>query len=121
MVRQKASKTYSEDLFPKACSSLDLSLIHILLAVETSTDLLGVSVVNSKGVLSEVTTSRPRVHSAMLLPLSVEALKMADLSIEDIDCFAVSHGPGSFTGLRIGCLLYTSSNRKEDQRAGECK
>lgn len=76
---------------------------NAILAVETSTDLLGVSVVNSKGVLSEVTTSRPRVHSAMLLPLSVGALNMADLSMEDIDCFAVSHGPGSFTGLRIGC------------------
>jgi tRNA threonylcarbamoyladenosine biosynthesis protein TsaB len=76
---------------------------NTVLAVETSTDLLGVSVVNKRGVLSEVTTSRPRVHSAMLLPLSVEALRMADLAMDDIDCFAVSQGPGSFTGLRIGC------------------
>ena len=41
-------------------------------------------------------------HSQTLLPMIADMLKKANLSPCDIDCFAVSAGPGSFTGLRIG-------------------
>lgn len=78
-------------------------LANRILAVETSTDFLGVSIVDAGGVRFEITTSQPRIHSALLLPLCVYALEMVDVELNDIDCFAVSTGPGSFTGLRIGC------------------
>lgn len=41
-------------------------------------------------------------HSQTLLPMMVKMLKKANLKPDDIDCFAVSAGPGSFTGVRIG-------------------
>lgn len=41
-------------------------------------------------------------HSETLLPIIYDCLSDAQLKIEDIDIFAVSQGPGSFTGVRIG-------------------
>lgn len=41
-------------------------------------------------------------HSQTLIPLMESLLESAELKMSDIDCFAVSTGPGSFTGLRIG-------------------
>ena len=41
-------------------------------------------------------------HSQTLLPMIDGVLKTAGVNISDIDCFAVSNGPGSFTGVRIG-------------------
>lgn len=41
-------------------------------------------------------------HSQTLLPMVDNVLKTARVSVEDIDLFAVSNGPGSFTGVRIG-------------------
>lgn len=75
----------------------------LVLAIETSTVLLGVSVVAGNRVVYETALERPRVHSKMLLPLCIEALDAAGVSREDLSCIAVSAGPGSFTGLRIGC------------------
>jgi len=44
----------------------------------------------------------PATHSETLLPLTESVLKAAKLTFADIDAFAVTNGPGSFTGLRIG-------------------
>ena len=44
-------------------------------------------------------------HSQNLLPMVESALKVCDIDIKDIDLFAVTEGPGSFTGLRIGMAL----------------
>ncbi len=41
-------------------------------------------------------------HSQTLLPMVEDLLKNASLSLQDIDMLAVSVGPGSFTGVRIG-------------------
>ena len=41
-------------------------------------------------------------HSERLLTLCDDALRAAGLQVKDVDLFAVTHGPGSFTGLRIG-------------------
>ncbi len=73
-----------------------------ILAIETSTELLGVSAADDTGILSELTVVQARIHSEMLLPLCIQALEAAGLTPESVDCFAVSSGPGSFTGLRIG-------------------
>lgn len=44
-------------------------------------------------------------HSRTLLPMMESLLKNAGLTMRDVDLLAVSHGPGSFTGLRIGVSL----------------
>ena len=41
-------------------------------------------------------------HSRTLLPMAEDMLKNAELTLDDVDLFAVAHGPGSFTGMRIG-------------------
>lgn len=74
-----------------------------ILAIETSTRLLGVAVVDDTGIRCELIMVQPRIHSKMLLPLCMQALDMVGLTPENVDCLAVSNGPGSFTGLRIGC------------------
>jgi len=43
------------------------------------------------------------VHSRMLLPLCLRVLKEAEMELKELSAIAVSEGPGSFTGLRIGC------------------
>ncbi len=73
-----------------------------ILALETSTSLLGVSIVTAGKVLYEVSLEKPRAHSSMLLPMCIDAMDAAGVSSDDITCIAVSGGPGSFTGLRIG-------------------
>lgn len=43
-----------------------------------------------------------QVHSQTLIPFMENLLKSGNISLSDVDAFAVSVGPGSFTGLRIG-------------------
>jgi tRNA threonylcarbamoyladenosine biosynthesis protein TsaB len=76
-----------------------------LLAIETSTRVCGVAIVESSGnrkVLFEKDELADRAHSRVLLPMIDEALLTTGLTGRELDAIAVSVGPGSFTGLRIG-------------------
>jgi tRNA threonylcarbamoyladenosine biosynthesis protein TsaB len=75
----------------------------LVLAIETSTKLLGVALCTSHNVLYEHIVVKPRVHSSMLLPLCMYGLRTYGVEAQDLLGIAVSGGPGSFTGLRIGC------------------
>ncbi|QQR80727.1 MAG: tRNA (adenosine(37)-N6)-threonylcarbamoyltransferase complex dimerization subunit type 1 TsaB [Deltaproteobacteria bacterium] len=77
-----------------------------ILAIETSTltgsvALLDVSETEKK-VLGEISLSISVQHSERLLPMVDHLLSQCSCTLEMIDLFAVSVGPGSFTGLRIG-------------------
>jgi tRNA threonylcarbamoyladenosine biosynthesis protein TsaB len=74
----------------------------VLLALETATTTCGVAVVRDDDVVGQVHLHRPRVHSERLTPLVDDTLRHADVEAEAIDAVAVSMGPGSYTGLRIG-------------------
>ena len=56
-------------------------------------------------VVSRLHKKAKMAHSSLLIPMIDRILKKARLKIKDIDCFAVSIGPGSFTGLRIGATV----------------
>lgn len=71
--------------------------------METSTALLGAAVLRDNDLLAERHSTVPRAHSGMLLPFCLEVLKEAGLELRDLSAICVSTGPGSFTGLRIGC------------------
>src|SRR3990172_5227689 len=74
-----------------------------LLAIETSTMLGGAAIMDSEsGLLVESRLNVRVAHSERLMTEIDACLKKAGLSIGDIDSFAASSVPGSFTGLRIG-------------------
>lgn len=74
----------------------------LVLAIETSTALLGVALIQGNESIWENTTVDPRAHSSRLLPLCAKALADLGVGPRDLAAVAVSAGPGSFTGLRIG-------------------
>jgi tRNA threonylcarbamoyladenosine biosynthesis protein TsaB len=73
-----------------------------ILAVDTSTLVLSVAVLNEQKVLGEKNTNLKKNHSVRLMPAIDELLTDLDMTLNDIDLFAVTAGPGSYTGVRIG-------------------
>jgi tRNA threonylcarbamoyladenosine biosynthesis protein TsaB len=73
-----------------------------ILALETATDVCGVALLDDDAVVAEAHLHRPRVHSARLTPLVEDVLAHAERAPDALDAVAVSMGPGSYTGLRIG-------------------
>jgi tRNA threonylcarbamoyladenosine biosynthesis protein TsaB len=74
----------------------------IVLGIETSTMTEGVAVVDGQRVLAEHRTDVGSTHAEQLMPVILQTLRSANLVFDDINGIAVSIGPGSFTGLRIG-------------------
>lgn len=73
-----------------------------ILAIETSGELCSVAVLLNEEHFAESSIQRKHVHSQKLIELINSTLQNCDLQISDIKLIAVSEGPGSFTGLRIG-------------------
>ncbi len=73
-----------------------------VLAIETATAVCAAAVVADGMTRSEFELSAPRVHSEKLIALIDRALAAASVKSGAVDGIAVSIGPGSFTGLRIG-------------------
>lgn len=73
-----------------------------ILAIETSTWLASVAVAENGEVLAEWEALTRGQHASVLLPAIREVLAQARLGLEQLDAVAVSVGPGSFTGLRVG-------------------
>lgn len=73
-----------------------------LLALETATRTCGVAVLRDGEIRAEAHIHQSRVHSERLTPLIEETLRHAGGSATDLEAVAVSMGPGSYTGLRIG-------------------
>ena len=73
-----------------------------LLAVDTATTSLSVAVMDGGSLVTEITRSTGETHARHLMRLVDTALNLSGLSAADLDGFAVTIGPGTFTGLRIG-------------------
>ncbi len=73
-----------------------------ILAIDSSTTPASIAITEGNMPIGEFTININRTHSEKLLPLVDSLLDAVALSVSDIDAFAVSVGPGSFTGLRIG-------------------
>ncbi len=73
-----------------------------ILAIDTSAVCASVAVTDGDKILSESQTNSGLTHSRTLMPMLDSTLKNAEISLESIDLFACSVGPGSFTGIRIG-------------------
>lgn len=73
-----------------------------ILALDSSGLVASVAVVEDDNLLGEYTINYKKTHSQTLLPMLDEVAKMIELDLNTVDVIAVSAGPGSFTGLRIG-------------------
>lgn len=73
-----------------------------ILALETSSNVCSVAVGTADVLAAVSEVHLPNMHDVALVTLVEQALSNANLSLADIDAVAVSAGPGSFTGLRIG-------------------
>lgn len=73
-----------------------------ILALDSSGLVASVAVMEDDNLLGEYTINYKKTHSQTLLPMLDEVAKMIELDLASIDVIAVSAGPGSFTGLRIG-------------------
>lgn len=73
-----------------------------ILAIDTSTVVSSVALAESDRLLAELTLQTRRTHSEHLMPHIADLLTKAEKGKSDIQAIAVSIGPGSFTGLRIG-------------------
>lgn len=74
----------------------------IVLGIESATPVAGVAVVNGDIILAERMVNNQRTHSVNLLPMIKASIEEAGITPGDLNGIAVSSGPGSFTGLRIG-------------------
>lgn len=72
-----------------------------ILAIDTSTEACSAAILQQSGCVwrFEIT---PNTHTALLLPMITSLLAETGLSLQDLDAIAVTRGPGSFTGVRIG-------------------
>ena len=74
----------------------------LILAFESSARPASVALLRDGQLLSQYSQCSQLTHSRTLLPMAEDMLKNAELTLDDVDLFAVAHGPGSFTGIRIG-------------------
>ncbi|MBQ9483054.1 MAG: tRNA (adenosine(37)-N6)-threonylcarbamoyltransferase complex dimerization subunit type 1 TsaB, partial [Ruminiclostridium sp.] len=74
----------------------------LILGIDSSAVSVSAAVCDGSTVIAEGFINNRITHSQTLMPLTEAILKNAGLTLADIDAFAVSAGPGSFTGLRIG-------------------
>ena len=74
----------------------------LILAFESSAKPASVALIKDGQLLSQYFQCSALTHSRTLLPMAEDMLKNAELTIDDVDLFAAAHGPGSFTGIRIG-------------------
>lgn len=94
-------------------------LTMIVLAADTSSDFLSVALCELEessefphvihpagGVYAESVTYSPRRHSEQLLQSVDDLLRRTRIALSQVDLLAVSTGPGSFTGLRIGVATW---------------
>ena len=73
-----------------------------ILAIDTSALTATAAILSEDMLIGEISTTTKLTHSQTIMPMIDELLKKVSLDITDIDLFACSEGPGSFTGLRIG-------------------
>ena len=73
-----------------------------ILALDSSGLVATVAILEDEQMIAEYTVNYKKTHSQTLLPMLDEIVKMTEFDLSTIDAIAVSGGPGSFTGLRIG-------------------
>lgn len=74
----------------------------LILSIETSTNVCSVALHREGSLLTSQVHQVDKSHSSLLPGIAIEICEEANVTLNDVDAFAVSEGPGSYTGLRIG-------------------
>ena len=74
----------------------------LILNIETATKICSVALAKDGKVIASKETSEGNSHSTKLAPFIKEIIDGSEYTFTDLDAVAVSMGPGSYTGLRIG-------------------
>ncbi len=74
----------------------------VILNIDTATDFASICLSKEGEVLAYQFNRQQKDHASFLQPAIKETLEQANLSFQQIDAIAVSNGPGSYTGLRVG-------------------
>ncbi len=77
----------------------------LILLIETSGEVCSVALAKGKTIVSEVAVEEANTHSKYLASLVQQLLIQNALEVNSLDAIAIAGGPGSYTGLRIGCSL----------------
>ena len=75
-----------------------------ILALDTATEACSAALLDD-GAVQDRFEATPRRHASLILPFVDQLLAEAGLSLSQLDALAISRGPGSFTGIRIGFAL----------------
>ena len=73
-----------------------------ILAIDSSSMVATVAITTDGILNAEYTINHKKTHSQTLLPMIAEIVKMIEIDMDSIDAVALTGGPGSYTGLRIG-------------------
>ncbi len=73
-----------------------------ILSVDSSSVTASVAITENGKILAENFINNGLTHSQTLMPMVEKTINESGISVKDIDLFAITHGPGSFTGVRIG-------------------
>ncbi len=86
-------------------TSNQLTLNTTILAIDSSTFICSVALMKQNEIIAEYSLSLPNIHDFVLAELVRRILADCEITVEEIDALAISSGPGSFTGLRIGASI----------------
>ncbi|HVZ26209.1 MAG TPA: tRNA (adenosine(37)-N6)-threonylcarbamoyltransferase complex dimerization subunit type 1 TsaB, partial [Sediminibacterium sp.] len=74
----------------------------MILSIDTATEYAGVCLSRGAEVLAIAESETPKNHASFLQPAIHDLLKQTGFNLAQLDAVAVSNGPGSYTGLRVG-------------------
>jgi tRNA threonylcarbamoyladenosine biosynthesis protein TsaB len=77
----------------------------MILAIDTATQYASLALYSQDGIYAEESWFAGRNHTVELMPRLTRMLQLAGLKVDDLTALAVSLGPGSFTGVRIGLSI----------------
>lgn len=76
-----------------------------ILAIDTASKNCSVAILKQEKIVAEISNSSGETHSKHLMGMIESAIRSSGVSKNDLDAYAVTIGPGSFTGLRIGISM----------------
>lgn len=86
-----------------------------ILSVDTATKSCSVAIIDQESLLAEVTFITEQTHAKHLMELINTVIALSGVAVSDLDGYAVTQGPGSFTGMRIGISVVKGLSTASDK------